>query len=174
MPSDSHNMWLLKNCALNVDSISLRALNTLRSWNSTKLGECHGQGAVLQRDLHSVMQHSQRADASRRAEGKRRAMRRSGSTGSARGRGNFVHDSGPCGIERERHGRRPGLDAYVTATAVSCLPPRRSPIGKARYRPISDIRSAQLATPKLPVGPAHRHLLEAPQRRAYFGRLHSG
>lgn len=39
---------------------------------------------------------------------------------------------------------------------------------------LSDIRSAQLAAPNLPVGPSHRRPLEAPQRKAHLGRRHSG
>ena len=35
--SEAQSMRLLKNCALNAEPVSLRALNTLKSWNNTKV-----------------------------------------------------------------------------------------------------------------------------------------
>ena len=41
-------------------------------------------------------------------------------------------------------------------------------------RPISAIRGPELGAPKLPVGPAHRHMFAGPPPRAHIGRRHKG
>ena len=68
--SDIHNIRLSKKWALNAEPFSLRALNTLKNWNSTNVVNASVKARVFAAGVQAVVQHRQRAHHHRDAVGK--------------------------------------------------------------------------------------------------------
>lgn len=109
-PSEIHSIRLSKKRALKAEPISLRALNTLKTWNRDECRERQRQGAVLWAGLQGVVQDRQGSCHHRQAANNDAGHPRQRKDGIGSPTRRLVHDAWTGSVEGQRHRRWPVHD----------------------------------------------------------------